>query len=148
VIAPASIAGVKRLLLLATALGACIFLATRWPLVDQVETGRSPGYPALKAREYRAGEEQVAKAVKAAIGRLPRWRFVGAGSGPGGHALQAVYETPIPGLAHDVTVKVKRAGALTRVDVKSKSRKGPVDFGQNARVIEALFEALDRELQK
>jgi uncharacterized protein (DUF1499 family) len=139
---------VKRLLLLALALGACLFLATRWPLVNEVETGRAPGYPGLKAREYRAGEEQVAQAVKAAIERLPRWRFVGAGSGPPGHAEQAVYATPLPGLAHDVTVKIKRAGALTRVDVKSKSRQGPIDFGQNARVIEALFEALDRELQK
>jgi len=137
----------KRIVLLALALGAAVFLAARWPLINEVETGRTPGYPELKAREYRAGEEQVAKAVKAAVERLPRWRLVGAGSGPGGHALQAVYRTRL-GLEHDVTVKVKRDGGLTRVSVKSKSRTGPVDFGHNARVISELLAAIDQEPTK
>jgi hypothetical protein len=30
--------------------------------------------------------------------------------------------------------------------VKSKSRSGPIDLGQNARILEKLFAALDREL--
>lgn len=137
----------KRIALLALVLGAGVFLATRWPLVNEVETGRTPGYPELKAREYRAGEEQVAKAVKAAVERLPRWRFVGAGSGVGGHALQAVYKTQL-GLEHDVTVRVKREGALTRVGVKSKSRTGPIDLGHNARIIQELLAAIDQELPK
>lgn len=138
---------VKRIALLALLLGASAFLATRWPLINEVETGRTPGYPELAAREYRAGEQQVAKAVKAAALRLPRWRFVGAGSGPSGHALQAVYRTQL-GLEHDVTVRIKGDGALTRVSVKSKSRTGPVDFGHNARVIKELLAAVDRELLK
>lgn len=137
----------RRIVLVALALGAGVFLATRWPLINEVETGRTPGYPELKAREYRAGEEQVAKAVKAAVERLPRWRFVGAGSGVGGHAVQAVYKTYL-GLEHDVTARIKRDGALTRVSVKSKSRTGPVDLGHNARVINELLAAIDQELPK
>lgn len=137
----------ERIVLLALLLGAAVFLATRWPLTNEVETGRTPGYPELTAREYRAGEEQVAKAVKAAVERLPRWRFVGAGSGVGGHAVQAVYKTYL-GLEHDVSVRIKRDGPLTRVSLKSKSRTGPVDFGHNARIIEELLAAIDQELKK
>jgi uncharacterized protein (DUF1499 family) len=32
------------------------------------------------------------------------------------------------------------------VSIKSKSRAGPIDLGQNARIIEQLLAALDREL--
>lgn len=137
----------SRIVLLALVLGAAAFLAMRWPLINEVETGRTPGYPELTPREYRAGEQQVAKAVKAAVEQLPRWRFVGAGSGPSGHALQAVYRTQLR-LEHDVTVRIKRDGASTRVSAKSKSRTGPVDFGHNARVIKELLAAVDRELAK
>ena len=137
----------KRIVFLALVLGAG-FLVMRWPLVNDVETGRTPGYPDLKPREYRASEEQVAKAVKAAIERLPRWQHVGSGSGPAGHAVQALYRTPFLGLEHDVTVKIKRDGAVTRVSVRSKSRSGRIDLGQNARVIGELLAALPRELPR
>src|SRR5712691_12425674 len=114
----------KRLVLLLLVLAAAAFLATRWPLTNE----------AVAQRAFGASEEQVARAAKSAVERLPRWRFVGAGSGAAGHALQAVYKTQL-GLEHDVAVKIKREGSSTRVSVKSKSRTGPIDFGHNARVI-------------
>ena len=134
----------RRWIVLALLAAGAAFLAMRWPLVNDVETGKSPGYPDLTVREYRASEDQAAKAVKAAVERLPRWQFVGAGSGPAGHAVQAVYKTSVLGLEYDVSVRVKRDGASTRVSVRSKSRKGPVDFGQNARVIRELLSELER----
>ena len=134
----------KRVLLLAGLLAGA-FLLTRWPLVAEVETGKSPGYPDLVPRQYRAAEERVAQAAQAVVQREPRWRFVGSGSGAGGRALQAVYTT-LPGLEHDVTVRIRREGGQTRVVVKSKSRVGPIDLGQNARIVRELFAALEREL--
>jgi hypothetical protein len=125
----------KRALLLLVVLAGCAYLATRWPLVDHAEA----------VREYRAGEETALQAAKAVVERLPGFRLVGAGSGAGGRALQAVYTT-LPGLEHEVTVRIRRAGNATRVSATSKSRSGPIDFGQNARILEKLFAALDREL--
>jgi hypothetical protein len=126
----------KRIVVLVLLLGAGAFLATRWPLVNEFET----------ARQYRAPEERAARAAQAVVERLPGWRFVGSGSGAGGRALQAVYKT-MPGLEHDVTLRIRREGASTRVSVKSKSRSGPIDLGQNARIVDELLAALERELQ-
>src|SRR5262245_10925580 len=127
-----------RKVLLALLLGGAAFLGLRWPLLNDVETGKTPAYPALQPREYRAGEEQVEKALRAALDGLPGWRYVGSGSGPGGRALQALYTLPI-GLEHDVNVRIRREGGVSRVSVRSRSRTGPIDLGQNARNIESLF---------
>ncbi len=71
----------------------------------------------------------------------------GTGKGPGGSEVQAVAGTPI-GLKHDVTVRIRREGSGTRVEVRSRSRNGPWDLGQNARNIHTLLDQLDLELKK
>jgi uncharacterized protein (DUF1499 family) len=135
------------LLLLALA-GAAAFMVTRWPWVNQVETGATPEYPDLQPRAYSQSEETVAKAARAALERLPRFSFVGAGSGPGGSSLQAVATTKVMKFKDDVTVRIKRERGATRVSVKSKSRTGKIDFGQNARNVREFLAALDQELEK
>ena len=47
----------------------------------------------------------------------------------------------------DVTVKVTREAGRTRVSVRSKSRLGRADFGQNARNVRELLAALDARLR-
>ena len=134
----------KRLVLLTClASGAWAFLA--WPRINEVQTGRTPEYPDLRDRAYATTESRVFDAVKKVIGQLPRWTLVGGGSGPGGHSIHAIKATPL-GLKHDVTIRIGREGGQTRVSVRSKSRTGPVDFGQNARNIRELLAALDREV--
>lgn len=117
-----------------------------WPRLNEVETGRTPEYPDLKIRDFMAGEDKVAKAARATVERLPRWTFVAAGKGPGGTEIQAVRRTPLLGLEDDVTVRIRREGGRTRVSVRSKSRSGSADFGQNARNIRLFLSELDREL--
>jgi uncharacterized protein (DUF1499 family) len=135
----------KRVLLLVLAAAAAAALLA-WPRISAVETGRSPEYPDLQPRVYAAGEQEVAKAVKAALARLPRFEFVGAGTGRGGSEVQAVATTPVLPLKHDVNVRIRREGGKTRVSVKSKSREGPIDFGQNARNVREFLAALDQEM--
>jgi uncharacterized protein (DUF1499 family) len=140
---------VKRallVLLLLAAGGIVAFAATRWPWINQVETGATPEYPDLQPRAYSQGEDAVAKAARAAIDRLPRFTFVGAGSGPGGSSLQAVATTKLLKFKDDVTVRIRRQGGATRVSVKSRSRVGKADFGQNARNVREFLAALDQEL--
>jgi uncharacterized protein (DUF1499 family) len=134
----------KRFLLLAL-LAAAAYALLAWPRISVVETGRTPEYPELQERAYEASEEKVVAAVKAALDRLPGFRLVGAGRGPGGSSIQAEHESVI-GLVEELTIRVRRDGRRTRVSVRSRSRSGPLDLGQNARNIRALFEALDREV--
>lgn len=135
----------KRFLLLLVVAGAvAAFLA--WPRLNMVETGRTPEYPDLQPREYAAGEQRVTEALKAAAGRLSRFAFVGAGRGPGGSEVHYVASTPVLRFKDDVNVRIRREGAKTKVTVRSKSRMGTMDFGQNARNVRELMAALDREM--
>jgi uncharacterized protein (DUF1499 family) len=43
-------------------------------------------------------------------------------------------------------VRIRRQSGRTRLNVRSRSRLGPLDFGQNARNIRELFALLDQEV--
>jgi uncharacterized protein (DUF1499 family) len=88
----------------------------------------------------------VAEAATQALGRLPRWSVIGSGGGPGGHSIQAVHETRTFGFKDDVTIKIRQEGARTRVSVRSRSRVGAWDFGQNSRNIREFLAALDAQV--
>lgn len=134
-----------KVMLLAAALsGAWAYF--HWPRLNEVETGRTPEYPDLRVRDFMTGEDKVAKAARATVERLPRWTFVAQGKGPGGTEIQAVSRTRLLRLEDDVTIRIRREGGRTRVSVKSKSRSGSADFGQNARNIQLFLAELDREL--
>jgi uncharacterized protein (DUF1499 family) len=134
------------IVLLVAAAGAYLWGNLQWPRLNDVETGRTPEYPDLQVKEYAAGEEAVARAAKAALEGLPRWTFVGAGQGPGGAEIQAVATTRVFRFKDDVTVRIRRQAGKTRVSVRSRSRLGKLDFGQNARNIRAFLAELDRQL--
>jgi uncharacterized protein (DUF1499 family) len=134
----------KRLVILALlCTGAWAFFA--WPRINDVTSGKTPEYPDLQDRIYTAAENRVAEATKAAIASLPRWTLQGAGKGPGGWSLQAIRATRT-GFKDEVTVRITAEGGRTVVKVRSRSRTGAIDFGQNARNIRELFAALDHEL--
>jgi uncharacterized protein (DUF1499 family) len=136
---------VKRILLLAVVAGA-VAAFLYWPRLNTVETGRTPEYPDLQPREYAAGEQAVTEALKTAVGRLSRFTFVGAGRGPGGSEVQYVAATPVFRFKDDVSARIRREGGKTKVTVRSKSRTGKIDFGQNARNVRELLAALDQEM--
>jgi uncharacterized protein (DUF1499 family) len=135
----------KRLLVVLLVAGAAAALLA-WPRINTVETGRTPEYPDLQPREYAASEPKVTEAVKAAAGGISRFTFVGAGRGPGGSELHYMAATPVLRFKDDVNVRIRREGGKTKVTVRSKSRMGTMDFGQNARNIRELLAALDREM--
>lgn len=136
---------IRPVLLIAAAAGV-VWALTSWPRLREVETGKTPEYPELRVRDYGSAESVVGKAAKAAVERLPRWSLVGAGSGPGGTEIRAVAATPLLPIRSDVTIRIRREGAKTRVSVRSRSRVGPLDFGQNARHIRAFLAELDRAM--
>jgi uncharacterized protein (DUF1499 family) len=137
----------RTLLLLALA-GAALFAFTRYPLIADVETGKTPEYPDLQPRAYVQSEAKVAAAAKSALERLPRFTVVGAGSGRGGSALQAIATAPVIPVKSDITIRIWRDNYATRVNVRSKSRTGPFDLGQNARNVREFLAALDQQIDK
>lgn len=138
---------VRTLIILAGAGLAAGWALTAWPRINLVETGRTPEYPDLQPRLYSAPPAKVAEAVKACLGELPRWRLVGSGSGPGGTELSAIHTTRLLRFDDEVHVRLRAEGGGTRVSVRSRSKVGKYDFGQNARNIRELLQALDARLR-
>lgn len=134
-------------LLCVVALGGAGLAFTTWPRINDVETGRTPEYPDLQPRRYAAGIDATQRAAREAILALPRWELIGSGTGPGGAELRAVRTTRLWRFKDDVTVRVRREGGRSLVSVRSKSRVGRGDFGQNARNIEEFLAALDARLR-
>lgn len=137
--APAKVA----LALLAAAAAVAL---TRWPLINDVETGRTPEYPDLRVQRFTAPEQRVTRAARAAVTALPGWELIGSGRGPGGAELQAVASTRVLRFKDDVTVRIRKKDDLTEVSVRSRSRVGKADFGQNARNIRAFQAELERQM--
>lgn len=66
---------------------------------------------------------------------------------PEAATLQAVALTTLFGFADDVVLRLVAENGGTRVDMRSASRKGEHDLGQNARRVRAFFADLDLALQ-
>jgi len=131
----------KIFLLILIAAG--VWAALAWPHVNRVETGRTPEYPDLQPREYAAAPREVTAAIETSVQRLG-WSLVGGGSGKGGSQTLAVAR--VAQIPFDVFIHVKTAKGRTVVSVKSESRYGKWDFGQNARNIRLFWTELDSHL--
>lgn len=119
----------------------------RGMLVNDVVTGASQAYPELEPRRYEADPEQVSEALVGAIGELERWEMVRFDARGG--VYEATRTTRWMRFTDDITARVipEAASGRVRVEVRSASRVGTGDLGQNARNIEELFEALDARLE-
>ncbi len=123
-----------------------LVLALRiWPFLNVVETGATPAYPDVQPKTYQAPVDRVFEVARKVADRLPRWGRVTYRFGP--HEIKAVVRSPTFGFEDDVTIRVTPAGDGATVWVRSASRIGKWDFGQNARTIRAFLSALDQQLQ-
>lgn len=123
-----------------------VLLLATWPMINVVETGRTPEYRDVVPRVYRLAPAVVFDAVLHAINRLPRWHLIAHDEAKGEIRAEAV--TRLWRFVDDVTIHVHPCGDATCVDVRSASRIGKGDFGQNARNIRRLFEELDVQLRQ
>ncbi len=112
---------------------------TAWPRLNDVETGRTPEYPDLQVRTY-CGVAGAGGGGPAGCPRRPApLDRGGLRPGPGGTVVTAVHQTRLFRFEDDVTVRIRRQGGATEVSVRSQSRIGGWDFGQNARNVRELF---------
>ncbi|MEO8432002.1 MAG: DUF1499 domain-containing protein [Acidobacteriota bacterium] len=95
---------------------------------------------AIREEIFPDSPETVRVRVERALSRLG-W----APRRPAGDALHAVWTSPVFRFRDDVVVAFSAEGSGTRVRVRSSSRVGRYDFGQNARHIRALFREVARQ---
>ncbi len=119
--------------------------ASIWPVINEVETGSTPEYPDIQPQYYSAEPRRVFEQSREAIASMQRWEVVSTDSSD--HTLQATHQTYVFGFVDDVTVWIEPVTEfVTRVRVRSASRIGEGDFGQNARNIREFFDSLDQRL--
>lgn len=135
---------------LVLAIGSTVVLGTAamlkiWPTINIVETGNTPEYPDLLPRQYQTSKDRVFNAALHAVSRMPRWTLVS--SRPEQGEIRAEATTRLFRFVDDVVVRCVEQNGVTVVNVRSASRVGRGDFGQNARNIRAFFDALDSLLR-
>jgi uncharacterized protein (DUF1499 family) len=123
---------------------AVVYVLRAWPMINVVETGRTPEYPDVIPRTYAMPRERVYDAALHAVDRLPRWSLVT--NSPESGEIAAEARTRVLRFVDDVRVRIESADTGTIVKARSASRVGRGDFGQNARNIRAFFEELDRQM--
>ncbi|MDQ2799936.1 MAG: DUF1499 domain-containing protein [Armatimonadota bacterium] len=113
--------------------------------VNDITTGESAAYPELRSRVYYADVAHAMAAGEQALRRLPRWKEVSRDTE--NDALEAEVRTPLGPFTDDVTIYFFPLGhGQTRVTIRSRSRVGPCDLGQNAAHIRELQGAMDDRL--
>jgi uncharacterized protein (DUF1499 family) len=137
--------GVAAGSLAALALGYWGWANRRRLFVSDVTTGENAAYPALRSRVYYAEVAQAMAAGEQALRRLPRWKLVARDAE--NDVLEAEVRTRFGPFTDDVTVYFFPLGhGQTRVTIRSRSRLGRGDLGQNAAHIRELQGAMDDRL--
>ncbi len=101
-------------------------------------------YPAVRSAEFDAEASEIYAAVLVLVQRNG-WRLADniPPSAIRDGQVEAIASTPIMGFREDIAIRVRRAGSMVRVDMRSASRYGQRDFGTNARRIEAFLAQLN-----
>jgi uncharacterized protein (DUF1499 family) len=102
-------------------------------------------YPEITGRRYGASPEDVLKAVDKVVSDKG-WRVLSHPpyvDGEREYVLEAEARTMLLGFPVDVAIRLTDEGESTYVDMRSTSRYGEGDFGDNARRISNFLDALD-----
>jgi uncharacterized protein (DUF1499 family) len=80
-----------------------------------------------------------------AVLRKRKWHIVAARRPVGGRPghLEAIARTPIMAFRDDIAIRLRADSDGTRIDMRSASHYGPVDFGTNAARIVSFLEDVD-----
>lgn len=125
-------------------IGAGFVVLRAWPMINMVETGRTPEYPDVQPRTYQRPMGEVFDAAMHAVSRLSRWTLVGYDETHGEIRVEA--RSRLWRFVDDITIRVTDREGATVVDVRSASRVGRGDFGQNARNIRRFQDELETQI--
>jgi uncharacterized protein (DUF1499 family) len=110
---------------------------------NEVETGASLAYPAVRPLELPVGPSAAYAAALETARAMPRWRIIAQQAGT--RHIQAEARTRLLRFVDDVEVWIVPLGAgWSRVRARSGSRVGFTDFGTNARRLRAYLARVNR----
>ncbi len=109
----------------------------------EVAAQQQKAYPDLIPLTVTAEKDKVFKAAEAAL-RSMKLEVVDANAGEG--RIEATDTSLLFGFKDDMVVRIVTEGAGTKVDVRSKSRVGRSDVGQNAKRIRDFLQRLKANL--
>jgi len=115
------------------------------------QTSEGGGTKGLKTRVYRSDAEAVKKASKEVIAGLTSWGSAWklTDETDGGSELRLKAEVPVVVFTDDLEVTIKgNDDGTVEVNVRSESRVGKSDFGENARHVRKLLSALDQKMKR
>jgi uncharacterized protein (DUF1499 family) len=111
------------------------------------ETASDADDARLRTRAYTISFDDVWYAALLVAGSLPGWKIINADDRDGRITVEARGRRL--GFVDDVSVRIwLDRNAQTHADMRSASRHGILDFGNNARRIESFFVALDAQLER
>ena len=126
---------------------AILFIGRTFYPDNIAETSPDGGKKNLKTRIYTADYEMVSNTVKETIPKLSswgsNWKLVGSEQMDDSTEIKA--EIPVLMFTDELTVKIKKVEDKVQVDVRSNSRVGKSDFGENARHVNKILSALDEK---
>jgi uncharacterized protein (DUF1499 family) len=109
----------------------------------EVAAKQKEAYPDLAPLVVTAPREKVFEAAKAAIGAM---KMTLTDANPTEGRLEASHTSFCYGFSDDMVVRITEAPDGIRVDVRSKSRVGRSDLGQNAKRIRTFLAKFKQEL--
>jgi hypothetical protein len=115
------------------------------PLTDEDAAIQSEGYPNLTGRRYQLSADRVQE-LAAQLVLANGWIFTRPPTpalGGGDSFIEAVAKTTFLALPVDVSIRVTDEGDTAYVDMRSASRYGRHDLGDNAQRIDSFLLALD-----
>lgn len=109
----------------------------------EVAAQQQKAYPDLVPLTVTADKDKVFQAAEAAL-RAMKLEVVDANAAQG--RIEATHTSLLFGFKDDMVVRIASEGAGTKVDVRSKSRVGRSDVGQNAKRIRSFLQKLQANL--
>jgi uncharacterized protein (DUF1499 family) len=128
----------------------CLLVVARVFYPDNVaETSPDGGPKHLVTRYYRSDPDTAERVVRETIPTLStwggNWKLVDPGTREGNQIVIKA-EVPVVVFTDDLAVTISYAGETARVNIRSASRVGKSDFGENRRHVAKLLDALDKRL--
>jgi uncharacterized protein (DUF1499 family) len=119
------------------------------PITEAAAAAQRESYPQVIGRRFELPLADVAEEIEGLIAARG-WEVLNrTGQSQEGRArtIEALAHTPVLGFPQDVAVRLRDDGASTFVDMRSDSRYGGHDLGDNARRVSAFMADLDEAIK-
>ncbi len=123
-----------------------MLLGLIWPRINDVRTGETPEYPDIQPQILRGTNTGAAFDAVLRTAESMGWEIREADRDRG--IIEAVATVPFFRFRDDVTITITADGSSAVVNMRSRSRVGKSDLGENARRIRRFQAALTAQLAR